>query len=81
MKGNLDMPLLNELAAQYGKTNAQIVLRWHLQNEVIAIPKSTKAHRIQENADLYNFELSAEDLHRIDALNQNSRFGANPDDF
>ncbi len=73
--------LLKELAKKYGKTPSQIILRWDLQHEVVTIPKSVKEHRIQENADLYDFELSQEDMERIDALHKNYRFGPDPDTF
>ncbi|CDN44637.1 aldo/keto reductase, partial [Paenibacillus sp. P22] len=79
--GNLDLPQLNELADKYGKTPAQIVLRWDLQNGVITIPKSTNEKRIRENADVFDFELSHEDMALIEGLNQNKRFGADPDNF
>ncbi|MFC5470322.1 aldo/keto reductase [Cohnella suwonensis] len=79
MQGRLDLPLLAELAAKYGKTPAQIVLRWHLQLGVVTIPKSVREARIRENADLYDFRLEPEDIVRIDALNANHRFGADPD--
>lgn len=79
MQGRLDLPLIEELAAKYGKTSAQIVLRWHLQLGVVTIPKSVHERRIIENADLFDFELEPEDMNRIDGLNQNLRFGADPD--
>jgi diketogulonate reductase-like aldo/keto reductase len=81
MKGQLDLPVLTELAAKYGKTPAQIVLRWDLQSDILTIPKSIRPERIRENANIFDFELSDEDMARIDALNQNSRFGADPDNF
>ncbi|GIQ68899.1 aldo/keto reductase [Xylanibacillus composti] len=81
MQGNLDLPLLDELAGKYNKTKAQIVLRWDLQHEIVTIPKSVKEHRIIENADIFDFQLSAEDMDRLDALNQNKRFGPDPDNF
>ncbi|MCP6682561.1 aldo/keto reductase [Bacillus nakamurai] len=82
MQGQLlDHPVLQELAQSYGKSAAQIILRWDLQNGVITIPKSTKKHRIQENADVFDFELSAEDMKRIDELNENVRVGPDPDNF
>lgn len=81
MQGNLDLPLLAELAAKYGKSPAQIVLRWDLQRGVVTIPKSITAHRIRENADVFDFELSAADMAAIDALNANRRFGSDPDNF
>ncbi|WP_159886314.1 aldo/keto reductase [Paenibacillus puerhi] len=81
MQGNLDLPLLTELAAKYGKSPAQIILRWDLQQGVVVIPKSVTASRIQENADIFDFSLSDEDLARLDQLNANKRFGSNPDNF
>ncbi|WEK53997.1 MAG: aldo/keto reductase [Candidatus Cohnella colombiensis] len=81
MGGRIDIPLLTELATKYGKTAAQIVLRWHLQLGIVTIPKSIRAERINENADLFDFELEPEDMNRIDALNENQRFGADPDNF
>ena len=75
----LDQDLIKELASFYKKTEAQIVIRWDLQNGVITIPKSTKAHRIAENADVFDFEITPEDMKRIDQLNQNHRIGPDPD--
>ncbi|AYB39480.1 aldo/keto reductase [Brevibacillus laterosporus] len=81
MQGNLDHPVLAKLAQKYEKTPAQIVLRWHLQNGVVIIPKSVNENRIKENATLFGFELTAEDMGRINDLNQNQRSGPNPDEF
>ncbi|RAV19383.1 aldo/keto reductase [Paenibacillus contaminans] len=82
MQGELlDNPLLLELAAKYGKSVAQIILRWDIQHCVITIPKSTKEHRIIENAAIFDFEMSQEDMERIDGLNQNRRVGPDPDNF
>ena len=79
MKGGFDIPLLQELAAKYGKTPAQILIRWHLQLDIVTIPKSARAERIRENADVFDFRLSREDMARIDGLNEDRRFGADPD--
>ncbi|WP_313636639.1 aldo/keto reductase [Paenibacillus sp.] len=81
MQGNLDLPLLNELAEKYGKTPAQIVLRWDLQQGVITIPKSVHADRIKENAGFFDFTLSDEDVKAIEDLNKDHRFGPDPDNF
>lgn len=81
MKGNLDLPLLQELSAKYGKTPAQIVIRWHLQQGIVTIPKSVRESRIRENAGVFDFELAPEDMVRIDGLNEDRRFGADPDNF
>ncbi|MBA4542701.1 MULTISPECIES: aldo/keto reductase [Thermoactinomyces] len=82
MQGEVvNVPEIKELAEKYGKTPAQIVLRWDLQHGVVTIPKSVKAHRIKENADVFDFELSAEDMAKLDALNKDHRFGPDPDNF
>lgn len=82
MQGELlNHPLLKELADKYDKSIAQVILRWDLQHEVVTIPKSTKEHRIVENASLFDFELSQEDMDRIDGLNENRRVGPDPDNF
>ncbi len=77
----LQDPTINEVAKKYGKSPAQVILRWHLQNEVIIIPKSVTPARIKENADLFDFELSADDMDKINKLNKNQRFGKHPDHF
>ncbi|WP_289140654.1 aldo/keto reductase [uncultured Brevibacillus sp.] len=82
MQGQLlDNPVLQEIAERHGKSIAQVILRWDLQHGIVTIPKSTKEHRIQENADVFNFELTAEDMEKIDALNENHRVGPDPDNF
>lgn len=82
MQGQLlDITDLQEIADKYGKSVAQVILRWDLQNGVITIPKSTKEHRIAENATVFDFELTADDMKRIDSLNQNHRVGPDPDNF
>ncbi len=81
MQGHLDLPLLGELGRKYGKSPAQIVLRWDLQNEVVTIPKSIHENRIVENAAIFDFELSSDDMEAINELNKNKRFGSDPDNF
>lgn len=81
MQGNLDHPVLKEIAEAHGKSPAQIVLRWDLQNGVVVIPKSINEHRIKENSEIFDFELSAEEMEKIDGMNENKRFGSNPDEF
>jgi diketogulonate reductase-like aldo/keto reductase len=79
--GQLSHPVLAELAEKHGRTPAQIVLRWDLQNGVVTIPKSVTASRIRENADVFGFELSADDMAAIAGMNENRRLGADPDNF
>jgi methylglyoxal/glyoxal reductase len=75
----LDEHVLRQIAAGYGKTSAQIILRWHLQNHIIPIPKSVTPARLKENAEVFDFELSQEEMKVIDGLNKDQRFGADPD--
>lgn len=82
MQGDLlKEPILVEIANKYNKSTAQVIIRWDLQTEVVTIPKSTKPHRIAENADVFDFELSQEDMDKINALNTDQRMYADPDDF
>ncbi|MBE7683389.1 aldo/keto reductase [Paenibacillus sp. P13VS] len=81
-QGNLlEHPLLQDIAAKYGKSPAQVILRWDLQNGIVTIPKSVTPQRIRENADLYDFELTADEIEQINGLNENKRFGSDPDNF
>jgi len=74
----LEEPLLARLAARHGVSPAQIVLRWHVQNGVVVIPKSVTPERIRENIDVFGFELDAEDLAGIAALATGERTGRDP---
>jgi methylglyoxal/glyoxal reductase len=75
----LTNPVIVKLGEKYEKTPAQIILRWDLQNGVVTIPKSVHKERIIDNANLFDFELSTEDMQAIDGLNRNERFGQDPD--
>jgi diketogulonate reductase-like aldo/keto reductase len=77
----LNLPLLQEIGASHGKTAAQSVLRWQIQHGIVTIPKSVTPSRIQENAQLFDFELTSAEMEAIDALNENRRVGADPDNF
>ena len=82
MQGQLlENEKLQKIASKYGKSTAQIILRWDLQNGVVIIPKSTKEHRIVENASVFDFELTQEDIECINSLNENHRVGPDPDNF
>ncbi|HEY6780518.1 MAG TPA: aldo/keto reductase [Thermoleophilaceae bacterium] len=74
-------PTITGLADRYGKTPAQIVLRWHMEIGTIAIPKSVTPARIEENLDSFGFALDADALAAIAALDSNGRTGPNPDEF
>lgn len=72
MKGKLlEVPFMIDLAEKYNKTIAQIALRWHIQKGIIPIPKSSHYGRIMDNIDIFNFELSEEDMRKIDRLDRN----------
>jgi len=82
MKGQVnEIKLLQELAEKYQKSPVQIVLRWDIQKGVVTIPKSVTPERIIHNANIFDFELTQEDMDKIDRLNQNKRMGQDPDDF
>jgi 2,5-diketo-D-gluconate reductase A len=66
----LDDPVLTGLADKYGKTVPQVIVRWHLQRGVVVIPKSAKRERIESNIDVFDFELSADELTAIDNLSE-----------
>lgn len=80
MQGKVfDLPELTEIARQHGKSIAQIVIRWNLQREVVVIPKSANPQRIAENANVFDFELSEQDMQRINAMDKDERVGPDPD--
>jgi methylglyoxal/glyoxal reductase len=76
-----EIDLIQQIAHRHGKTPAQVVLRWCLQHRVVTIPKSSHRERILENADLYDFELTRQEMQQIDALDEGRRVGADPDNF
>lgn len=78
-KSTLTDPTLRELAAAHGKSPAQVMLRWHIQQGRQVIPKSTHPARIAENFDIFDFELSRDELARIDALDTGKRGGPDQD--
>lgn len=69
---------ITDIAKEYGKSNAQILLRWHLQHGAVPLPKSSHQEHIKENIDIFNFELAEEDMKTLNALNQNLHVRADP---
>ncbi|KRN56426.1 hypothetical protein IV74_GL001540 [Carnobacterium divergens DSM 20623] len=76
----LNNPVLVKLGEKYNKTAAQIILRWHLERGVVVIPKSVTPHRIRENAAIFDFSLTKEDMAEIATLNTGTRYAKDPDD-
>ena len=77
----LDDPVIGAVARRIDRTPAQVVLRWHIQRGDVVFPKSVTPSRIQENFELFDFELSGGDMAAITGLNRNERTGPNPDTF
>ena len=76
-----DEPVIAEIARQVGKTPAQVTLRWHVQRGDVVFPKSVTRSRVEENFDIFDFELDESAMAAISALNRDERTGPNPDEF
>ncbi|MFB7891718.1 aldo/keto reductase [Microbacterium sp. NPDC056044] len=76
---SFDEPALLAIGEKYGKSAAQVMLRWHIQKGIHVIPKSTKPERIAENFDVFDFDLAADELAEIDALDTGKRGGPEPE--
>ncbi len=74
----LDNPVLKKIAKKYNKTTAQVILRWFLEHKIVVIPKSVRKEKIFENADIFDFSFSQEDMKILDSLNENFRVCWNP---
>jgi len=74
-------PTIKAIAEKHGKTAAQVILRWHIERGDIVFPKSVTPARIRENIDIFDFELSGEEVEAISALNRDERTGPDPDRF
>lgn len=79
IKGILDEPAVVSVAERVGRTPAQVVLRWHLQNGLVAIPKSGNLDRLAQNLEITDFELSAQDVAELDTLDQGATAGVDSD--
>lgn len=79
--GLLEDPTIAKIAEKYGKSNSQVILRWDIQNGVITIPKSVRKERMVQNADIFDFSLTVEELQVINDMNLDKRVGPNPAEF
>lgn len=77
----VDEPALTALAVKYGKSPAQVVIRWHLQLGHIVIPKTSRPERMRENRDVYDFELTPEEMQIMAGLDRQVRTGGHPDEY
>jgi diketogulonate reductase-like aldo/keto reductase len=77
----MDAPLMKSLASKYGKTVAQIAIRWSVQNNFVSIPKSKTEKFIKDNLEVFDFELTAEEMEQVKALNCNFHTCWNPHDI
>jgi len=77
----LQNPTLLQIGEKYGKTSAQAILRWNIQQGIVTIPKSINPERIKANFEIFDFELTADDMAAIDAINIDQRVGTDPDLF
>lgn len=77
----LDNPVLKNIGKKYGKSPAQVIIRWDLQQGIVTIPKSSNPKRIKQNYDVFDFELTDDEIHAINKLNKNERMGPDPDDL
>jgi diketogulonate reductase-like aldo/keto reductase len=74
-------PVVHAIAQKYSKTSAQVLLRWCVQHKVIPLPKSKTPQRIRENANIFDFSISAADMKKLDSLNENYRVTWNPEEI
>ncbi|WP_368915858.1 aldo/keto reductase [Exiguobacterium acetylicum] len=79
--GLLKNETLSKIASNHGKTIAQVILKWDIQNGVITIPKSVRKERMMQNADIFDFNLTDEEMMTINKLNLEQRVGPNPDEY
>jgi diketogulonate reductase-like aldo/keto reductase len=74
-------PVIAEIAEKHAKSPAQIVLRWNIEGGIIVIPKSIHEGRMSENLDIFDFQLTEDDIKQINSLNKDFRLGADPENF
>ena len=77
----LENDVIKSIGAKYGKSPAQVILRWNIDLGIVTIPQSVTPSRIRDNINIFDFALTPDEIASIDALNQNKRSGADPDNF
>ncbi|MCY1028330.1 aldo/keto reductase, partial [Mammaliicoccus sciuri] len=77
----LEDEVVKEVANELGKTPAQVIIRWNIDENIVVIPKSVTPSRIEENLNVFDFELSEDQLSRLNALNKDERIGPDPEVF
>lgn len=80
-EGLLTNEVLVKIGEKYNKSTAQVILRWNIDLGIVTIPKSATPSRIKENADIFDFKLTDDEIAEIDGLNQDIRIGPDPDNF
>ena len=73
-KGLIEEPIFTQLAKKYNKTNVQVILRWHIQKGIIVFPKSSNPKHIKENSEIFDFQLTDEEIKEIDKMGKKKRF-------
>jgi methylglyoxal/glyoxal reductase len=82
MRGKVfDLPTLNSIGEKYGKSAAQVTLRWQIQRGVITIPKSVQREHLESNLQIFDFTLDEEEMREINSLDQGERIGPDPATF
>ena len=80
-RADLDNAVVVGIAQRIGRTPAQVILRWHVQRGIIVFPKASSPERLRENADIFDFELSVDDMRAIDTVDAGHRVGPDPETF
>ena len=77
----LEDDTVKSIASEINKTPAQVIIRWNIEHDVVVIPKSVTPTRIQENLNVFDFELTKAHIERLDSLNEDKRIGPNPSEY
>ena len=81
LRGNMEDPRIMKIASKYQKSPTQLLIRWNIQQGIIPIPKSKNPSRLLENISVFDFDISLDDIHELNQMNQNIRTSYNPLEF